>query len=183
MNNTELKKMTVTAIFIAIGVLLAPFVSFPFGGARVFPLQHLINVLLSVLVGWRYSTAGAFCISSIRIAMGVGTVLAYPGSMIGAALSGVLYKKTNSIWGAVIGEIVGTGLLGGLIAYPVAAFVLDSKVVALWFFIVESAMLNPHASTARTASTIIFPKAIPATLHRPAMPERHRHFRYLKLDS
>ena len=118
MNNTELKKMTVTAIFIAIGVLLAPFVSFPFGGARVFPLQHLINVLLSVLVGWRYSTAGAFCISSIRIAMGVGTVLAYPGSMIGAALSGVLYKKTNSIWGAVIGEIVGTGLLGGLIAYP-----------------------------------------------------------------
>ena len=100
MNNTELKKMTVTAIFIAIGVLLAPFVSFPFGGARVFPLQHLINVLLSVLVGWRYSTAGAFCISSIRIAMGVGTVLAYPGSMIGAALSGVLYKKTNSIWGA-----------------------------------------------------------------------------------
>ena len=130
MNNTELKKMTVTAIFIAIGVLLAPFVSFPFGGARVFPLQHLINVLLSVLVGWRYSTAGAFCISSIRIAMGVGTVLAYPGSMIGAALSGVLYKKTNSIWGAVIGEIVGTGLLGGLIAYPVAAF------VPLWFFIV-----------------------------------------------
>ena len=115
MNNTELKKMTVTAIFIAIGVLLAPFVSFPFGGARVFPLQHLINVLMSVLVG---------------------TVLAYPGSMIGAALSGVLYKKTNSIWGAVIGEIVGTGLLGGLIAYPVAAFVLDSKVVALWFFIV-----------------------------------------------
>lgn len=93
MNNTELKKMTVTAIFIAIGVLLAPFVSFPFGGARVFPLQHLINVLLSVLVGWRYSTAGAFCISSIRIAMGVGTVLAYPGSMIGAALSGVLYKN------------------------------------------------------------------------------------------
>ena len=87
--------MTVTAIFIAIGVLLAPFVSFPFGGARVFPLQHLINVLLSVLVGWRYSTAGAFCISSIRIAMGVGTVLAYPGSMIGAALSGLLYKAMS----------------------------------------------------------------------------------------
>lgn len=99
MNNVELKRMTVTAIFIAIGVLLAPFVSFPFGGARVFPLQHLINVLLAVLVGWRYSTAGAFCISSIRMAMGVGTVLAYPGSMIGAALAGIFYKRTGSIWG------------------------------------------------------------------------------------
>ena len=136
MNNVELKKMTATAIFIAIGVILAPFVSFPFGGARVFPLQHLINVLLAVLVGWRYSTAGAFCISSIRMAMGVGTVLAYPGSMIGAALAGILYKRTGSSWGAVVGEIVGTGLLGGLIAYPVAAYVLDSKAVALWCFIV-----------------------------------------------
>ena len=31
---------------------------------------------------------------------------------------------------------VPAGILGGLIAYPVAAFVLDSKVVALWFFVV-----------------------------------------------
>ena len=61
--NAYLKKLTLTAIFIALGVLLAPLVSFPFGGARVFPLQHLINVLLAVLLGWRYSVAGAFCIS------------------------------------------------------------------------------------------------------------------------
>ena len=59
--NAYLKKLTLTAIFIALGVLLAPLVSFPFGGARVFPLQHLINVLLAVLLGWRYSVAGAFC--------------------------------------------------------------------------------------------------------------------------
>lgn len=134
--NAYLKKLTLTAIFIALGVLLAPFVSFPFGGARVFPLQHLINVLLAVLLGWRYSVAGAFCISSIRIALGVGTILAYPGSMIGAYLSGILYKKTGSIWGVVVGEIFGTGILGGLIAYPLAAFILDSKAVALWFFVV-----------------------------------------------
>lgn len=138
MNNdsANLKKMTVTAIFIAIGVLLAPFVSFPFYGARVFPLQHMINVLLAVLVGWQYSVAGAFCISSIRIAMGVGTVLAYPGSLIGACLSGLVYNRTKSIWGAVAGEIFGTGILGGLIAYPVAAFVLDSRAVALYFYMI-----------------------------------------------
>lgn len=136
MSHTDMKKMTVTAIFIAIGVLLSPVLSFPFGGARVFPLQHLINVLLAVLIGWRYSTAGAFCISSIRIAMGMGTVMAYPGSMIGAALSGLAYQKTHSIWGAVAGEIIGTGIIGGLISYPIAAFVLDSKAVAFYFFVV-----------------------------------------------
>ena len=134
--NTDLKKLTVTAIFIAIGVLLAPVMSFPLGGARVFPLQHMINVLLAMLLGWQYSTAGAFCISSIRIAMGAGTLLAYPGSMIGACLSGIVYKKTGSIWGAVVGEIFGTGILGGFIAYPVAQFILQSKAVALWFFVV-----------------------------------------------
>lgn len=131
-----LKKLTVTALFIGLGVLLAPIVSFPLAGARVFPLQHLINVLLAVLLGWRYSVSGAFCISSIRIVLGVGTVLAYPGSMIGAFLSGIVYHKTHSIWGAVIGEIIGTGVLGGLIAYPVAAFVLGSKALALWAFVV-----------------------------------------------
>ena len=52
MNNTvELKRLVVTAMFIALGVLLAPLVSFPLGGARVFPLQHMINVLLVLLVG------------------------------------------------------------------------------------------------------------------------------------
>ena len=53
-----------------------------------------------------------------------------------ACLSGILYKKTGSIWGAVVGEIFGTGILGGLVAYPLAAFILDSKAVALWFFVV-----------------------------------------------
>ncbi len=137
MNNTvELKRLVVTAMFIALGVLLAPLVSFPLGGARVFPLQHMINVLLVLLVGGRYSVAGAFCISSIRIAMGVGTLLAYPGSMIGAFLSGVVYKKTGSLIGAVVGEIIGTGIIGGLISYPIAAFILNSKAVALYTLVV-----------------------------------------------
>ena len=137
MNNTvELKRLVVTAMFIALGVLLAPLVSFPLGGARVFPLQHMINVLLVLLVGGRYSVAGAYCISSIRIAMGVGTLLAYPGSMIGAFLSGVVYKKTGSLIGAVVGEIIGTGIIGGLISYPIAAFILNSKAVALYTLVV-----------------------------------------------
>lgn len=138
MENSSLKmrRMTVTAIFIALGIMLSPIVSFPFGGARVFPLQHMINVLLVLLVGWQYSVAGAFCISSIRIGMGTGTLLAYPGSMIGAFVSGIIYKKTGSVIGAVLGEIIGTGILGGLISYPVSAFVFDSHAMAAWYFIV-----------------------------------------------
>jgi energy coupling factor transporter S component ThiW len=130
---SSVRKITITAIFIALGVLLAPF-SIPLGVARIFPAQHMINVLLAVFLGWRYSTSAAFCISSLRITLGMGTVLAYPGSMIGAFLSGYLYKKTNSIVAALLGEIFGTGVLGGFISYPLALFVLDSHAVA-WYFV------------------------------------------------
>lgn len=155
MNNdsVQLKKLVVTALFIALGVLLAPLVSFPLGGARVFPLQHLINVLLAVLIGWRYAVAGAFCISSIRIAMGVGTILAYPGSMIGALLSGLVYQRTHSLIGAAIGEIIGTGIIGGLISYPIAAFVLNSKVVALYTLVVA---FLPNTCIGAVAAVIIY---------------------------
>jgi len=134
MEQNDLRKLTLTAIFIAIGVLLAPF-SIPLGAAKAFPVQHMINVLLAIMLGWRYSLTGAFCISSIRIAMGMGTILAYPGSMIGAVLSGILYKKTGSVWGAVVGEVFGTGILGGLIFYKIKTFILDSQAAAFFFFV------------------------------------------------
>ena len=74
MEQNDLRKLTLTAIFIAIGVLLAPF-SIPLGAAKAFPVQHMINVLLAIMLGWRYSLTGAFCISSIRIAMLHGTAV------------------------------------------------------------------------------------------------------------
>jgi len=55
--------------------------------------------------------------------------------MIGAALAGILYKRTNHILGAVVGEVVGTGIIGGLVAYPVAKFLVGSQVGAFFFVI------------------------------------------------
>jgi energy coupling factor transporter S component ThiW len=53
--------------------------------------------------------------------------------MIGAALSGILYKKTHHILGAVIGEIIGTGILGALAAFPVAKYLIGSQIGAAFF--------------------------------------------------
>ena len=153
----KMRKLTLTALFIAIGVMLAPF-SIPIGVSRAFPVQHMINVLLAVLLGWQYSLAGAFCISSIRIGMGMGTILAYPGSLIGAFLSGYLYKKTGALWGAVLGEVIGTGILGGLISYPIAAFVLDSRAAAFLFFVLA---FLPNTILGAALGTLIL-KFLPA---------------------
>lgn len=131
----ETRKLTFTALFMAIGVLSAHLIYIPVGVSKCFPVQHAINILLAVLIGTRYSVGAAFGVSVLRNILGTGSLLAFPGSMIGAALSGILYTRTNSIWGAVIGEIVGTGIIGGLIAFPVAKYFLGSGVGAMFFVV------------------------------------------------
>ena len=131
----ETRKMTFTALFIAVGVLSAHLVYIPVGVAKCFPVQHAINVLLAVLLGTRYSVGAAFGVSVLRNILGTGSLLAFPGSMIGAALAGILYARTRSIWGAVAGEIIGTGIIGAMVAYPVAKVFLGSGVGAMFFVI------------------------------------------------
>ena len=131
----QIRKMTYAAIFIAVGVLSAHLVYIPVGAAKCFPLQHVINILLAVLLGTRYSVSAAFGIALLRNILGTGSILAFPGSMIGAALAGILYKKTNSIWGAIAGEVFGTGILGALLAYPVAKYFTGSSVGAFFFIV------------------------------------------------
>ncbi|MDF2572287.1 MAG: thiW protein [Sporomusa sp.] len=131
----QIRKLAYTAIFMAIGVLSAHLVYIPVGIAKCFPLQHVINILLAVLLGTRYSVSAAFGISLLRNVLGTGSLLAFPGSMVGAALAGFLYKKTNSIWGAIAGEVIGTGVFGALLAYPVAKYFIGSPVGAFFFII------------------------------------------------
>lgn len=129
------KKLTFTALFMAIGVMSAHLVYIPAGVAKCFPVQHAINVLLAAALGTRYSVGAAFGISLLRNVLGTGSLLAFPGSMIGAALAGMLYKRTNHILGAVAGEIIGTGVIGGLLAYPVAKYMLGSSAGAFFFVV------------------------------------------------
>lgn len=131
----QLKKLTITAMFIAVGVLSAHLIYIPVVVAKCFPVQHAINVLLAVLLGTRYSVTAAFATATLRNLLGTGSILAFPGSMIGAALAGYMYKKTNSIYGAVLGEVIGTGIIGGMLAYPMATFLLSSNVGAFFFVV------------------------------------------------
>lgn len=127
------RKITLAALFIAIGVVSANLVYIPVGFTKCFPVQHALNVLMAVALGTRYALGGAFCIATLRILLGTGSLLAYPGSIIGAFLAGWLYRRTGNLYGAVIGEIFGTGILGALAAYPMAAFLLNSDAGAFFF--------------------------------------------------
>ena len=85
-SRSSLRKWIFAALLAAAGVLLSPVFSFPLGVTRAFPLQHMINIFLAVLCGTRYGISAAFTTSVIRNIIGSGSLLAFPGSMIGAFL-------------------------------------------------------------------------------------------------
>ena len=93
-----LRKWIFAGLMVAAGVLLSPMFSFPLGVTKAFPLQHMINIFLAVLCGTRYGTAAAFGTSLIRNLLGTGSLLAFPGSMVGAFLYGYLYSHTHKLW-------------------------------------------------------------------------------------
>ncbi|MBT9152986.1 MAG: hypothetical protein DDT35_01213 [Firmicutes bacterium] len=131
----NLKKLTIAALLIALGTVAASTIVFPFAGARLFPVQHAINVVAAVLLGPLYSVLTAFGISFLRNLLGTGSLLAFPGSMIGAFLAAWVYQKTHCKLKAVLGEVLGTGVLGAAMAFPVARFLLGRDVAAYAFVI------------------------------------------------
>lgn len=128
------KKIVLSGILIAIATVLGTF-SIPILGAKASPIQHFVNVIAGVSLGPIYGVACAFISALIRNILATGSILAFPGSMVGVFFAGILYKKFKKIEFAVIGEVIGTGIIGAMLAYPLAAFVLG-KEVALFVYIV-----------------------------------------------
>jgi len=131
----NIKKLTQSSILIAIGVAIGNVLFIPVGIAKCYPIQHVINVLTAVLIGPWYAVANAFVISIIRNMLGVGSLLAFPGSMIGAALAGILYYKTKKVWAALLGELVGTGVIGAIVGWPIANLLMGKSVGVFTFVI------------------------------------------------
>ena len=129
MKQTNTRRVAQAVILVAIGVALAPFTSFPIGVAIVNPTQHFVNLVGAVLLGpwWAFALAGI--IGALRNALGVGTLLAFPGGMIGALLAGYAYRYTRNVYVGALGEILGTGILAALVsAWLVAPFLMQRTV-------------------------------------------------------
>jgi len=146
---SSIKKLALAGILVGVGVALSPF-SIPLGIARAFPIQHMINVIAGVILGPWYAVIMAFSTSLIRNLLGTGTFLALPGSMFGALLAGLVAKRTDGkLFPTCVGELIGTGLLGALTAYPVATFVMGREVAVFGFVV-------PFLASSLVGSAIAF---------------------------
>ena len=133
----SIKKITLAALLCAVAVV-GSLLSFPVFGSRCAPVQHMVNVLCAVVLGPFYGVAVAFAASLLRNILGLGSLMAFPGSMFGALLSGLAFYSSKKLSFALIGEVFGTAVLGGLCAYPVGiAFMgVDAAGVAFYAYIV-----------------------------------------------
>lgn len=136
MNNNHLsvKKLAIAGILTALGVIGGT-MSVPVGITRCCPMQSIINVISAMFLGPWYSLGTAFCISVIRNALGTGTIMAFPGSMCGALLAGLLYRWKPRLYMACLGEMAGTGILAVIMVWPIAIFVLGKACGPFTYFL------------------------------------------------
>ncbi len=129
------QKLVLSALFIAFGVATSTLLTFPIGASKCAPVQHFVNVCGAVILGPGYALINAFLISLIRFFLGTGSLLAFPGSMLGAALAGILYMLFKKDLAAFVGEVFGTSVLGGISAYFVAKLFLSSDSAAVFGYV------------------------------------------------
>ena len=119
MRKNSTKKLALAGVLCAVAVVGSMF-SFPVFGSKCAPVQHMVNILCAVFLGPGFGVAAAFVASLLRNLMGLGSLLAFPGSMCGALLCGVAYWKSENLPVTLVAEVLGTGVIGGLAAYPIA---------------------------------------------------------------
>lgn len=121
--NSKTKKLCMAGILCAVAVVGSMF-GIPVFGSKCAPVQHMVNILCAVMLGPWYGVGVAFAASVIRNLLGFGSLMAFPGSMIGALLCGIMFWKTKNITLTLLAEVFGTAVLGGLCAYPVAVLLM-----------------------------------------------------------
>lgn len=132
--SNTLQKMTLLAMMVALGVVISPILRVE----GMCPMAHLINIVCAVLLGPWYSLLCAALIGIIRMMfMGIPP-LALTGAVFGAFFSGMFYRwsKGRMIF-AVLGEVIGTGIIGAIVSYPVMTFLMGRDGLS-WMFYVPS---------------------------------------------
>ncbi len=154
-NHKRILRLTIAGILCAAAVVGSMF-SFPVFSSKCSPVQHMVNVLCAVLLGPWYGVICAFVASLLRNLLGLGSLLAFPGSMLGALLCAVAYKYTKRLSVTVLAEVFGTAVLGGLSAYPIAVLFMGVGAGSVAFYAYVVPFLISTAVGAVIAGAVLY---------------------------
>lgn len=133
MKRNQTLRISIAGILCAVAVV-GSMLSFPVFASKCAPVQHMVNVICAVLLGPWYGLGVAFLSSLLRNLLGLGSLLAFPGSMCGAFLCGLVYQKTQKLLPTLLAEVIGTGVIGGLLAYPIAILFMGVSAASVGFY-------------------------------------------------
>ena len=132
---TSTQKLAIAGVLTAAAVA-GSLISVPVAGSKCAPVQHMVNILAAVTLGPAWGVGIAFCASLLRNLLGLGSLMAFPGSMVGALCCGLVYKKFHILSLTCLAEAIGTGFLGALAAYPVALYLMGIAPAGLFVYVV-----------------------------------------------
>lgn len=137
-SHQKILRMVFMAMMIGLGVVISPILRIE----GMCPMAHLINIVCAVMLGPVEAFTCALIIGIIRMMfMGIPP-LALTGAVFGATLSGILYRMSKGkLIAAVCGEIIGTGIIGAIVSYPVMALLMG-RTGLTWLFYVPSFIMG-----------------------------------------
>lgn len=130
---TNVKKLALAGVLTAVAVV-GSLISFPVLGSKCAPVQHMVNVICAVLLGPGWGVGVAFAASLLRNLLSLGSLLAFPGSMLGALLCALVYRYSKKLLPTLAGEVFGTAVLGGLCAWPIAILFMGQSAAEVAFY-------------------------------------------------
>ena len=154
----SVRKLAMAGVLVAVAVAGSLF-SFPVAGSKCAPVQHMVNICGAIFLGPAWSVGVAFCASVIRNLTGLGSLMAFPGSMVGALCCGLMYKFSKKIIPTCIAEALGTGILGGLAAYPLAKYVMLIQPDGMFIYIIPFLISTVVGSVVAAVVMLILKKS------------------------
>lgn len=155
MKRSSTKKLALAGVLCAVAVAGST-LSFPVFASKCAPVQHMVNVLCAVFLGPWYGLGAAFAASLLRNLLGLGSLLAFPGSMCGALLCGLVWRKSRNLRLTLAAEVFGTGVLGGLLAYPAAVAFMGADAGAVAFYAYVTPFLISTIAGSILAGALVF---------------------------
>ena len=116
----QVHKLTILSMMIALDVVLTPI----FRIEGMAPMSSVVNILAGIMMGPVYALAMATVTAFIRM-----TTQGIPP----LALAGLFYKYGRKFHYSALGEILGTGIIGSIISYPVMVLFTGSAAKLSWF--------------------------------------------------
>lgn len=125
----KIKKLTILAMMIALDFVLSPLLRIE----GMAPMSSVVNIIGAVLMGPFYATVMAFICGLLRMTLLGIPPLALTGAVFGAFFAGLFYRLGCKVPFAIFGEMIGTGIVGSLLSYPVMVWFTGSHNQLFWF--------------------------------------------------